>query len=60
MDAITQVPASPEVKAEQNRRARKQRRHRRMAVIVWTAAVVFGALCWTGLALAALYVGGAL
>ena len=60
MDTAIHIPVSAEVKAEQNRRARKQRRHRRLAVIVWTAAVVFGALCWTGLALAALYVGGAL
>lgn len=60
MDTTIHIPVSAEVKAEQNRRARKQRRHRRLAVIVWTAAVVFGALCWTGLALAALYVGGAL
>lgn len=60
MDTTIHIPVPAEVKAEQNRRARKQRRHRRLAVIVWTAAVVFGALCWTGLALAALYVGGAL
>lgn len=60
MDTTIHIPVSAEVKAEQNRRARKQRRHRRLAVIVWTAAVVFGALCWTGLALAALYFGGAL
>lgn len=60
MDTTIHIPVSAEVKAEQNRRARKQRRHRRLAVIVWTAAVVFGGLCWTGLALAALYVGGAL
>lgn len=60
MDTTIHIPVSAEVKAEQNRRARKQRRHRRLAVIVWTAAVVFGGLFWTGLALAALYVGGAL
>lgn len=60
MDTTIHIPVSAEVNAEQNRRARKQRRHRRLAVIVWTAAVVFGGLCWTGLALAALYVGGAL
>ena len=60
MDTTIHTPVSAEVKAEQNRRARKQRRHRRLAVIVWTAAVVFGGLCWTGLALVALYFGGAL
>ena len=42
MDAITQVPASPEVKAEQVKRAKRSR----VAVVSWTLALAAGVAVW--------------
>lgn len=42
MDTITQVPASPEVKDEQVKRAKRSR----VAVVSWTLALAAGVAVW--------------
>ena len=42
MTTITQVPASPEVKAEQVKRAKRSR----VAVVSWTLALAAGVAVW--------------